>query len=239
MVVPFLIAGTVVALRDARLRPFALVTGLAWFFTFVLGERYMDVPVQLPVYCLFAVLAGIGIGRVKEAGRIWFLLSVIAAVAVFVVVLYFPVPERIVDHLPSTALLIGFAVACLVAPLSLWRPAVIAAGFLLVTAVTAYLRVIETAKKADEFALASRIAYAKAAPGAFFVGPWNDLLRFNWNARRKTYTDDLHFSDSNTPFPATLTEGREILVLQKEKAGTGLAMTRYKSLQAWVRKASE
>ena len=105
-----------------------------------------------------------------------------------------------------------------------------------VTAVVAYARVVDTATEADAFAKASREAFAKTASHRLLVGHWNDLMRFNWNARRKTYTEDLDFSDDGRRIPSALKEGREILVLRRESPGQGYTMTRFGTLQAWVLK---
>lgn len=59
----FAVLGGLVLLSSRR--HVLLVVGLValWLVQYVLGERYSDVPVQLPLYAMLAVLAGIGFAR--------------------------------------------------------------------------------------------------------------------------------------------------------------------------------
>lgn len=216
MFVPFLIAGAVVGIHDRKLRPFVLSIAAAGLVTFAFGEKFMDVPVQLAVYCLCSILAGIGITRVNEAGTLWICLTAAAALSVVVVVLFVPVPARIADHLPSTLLLYGFVAGSIVAVLAKAHPVPVLALAWLVTAGTAYSRLIDSAKEADAFARASRDTYARAGPNALFVGTWNELMRFNWNARRRTYTDDMAISTEKARISAAIRDDRAIILLARK-----------------------
>lgn len=237
---PFLIAGTVVGLRDASLRPFTLAVALAWLVTFVFGDKFADVPIQLPVYCMFAVLAGIGIARLKDAPpTIWIPVSLAAALSVLAVVRFFPVPQRIADHLPSQPLLYGFAAACLLSPLAVKQLPTFLAAAWLATAVAGYSRIIDTAADADAFANASRDAYAKASPNRLFVGDWNALMRFNWNARRKTYTDDMAFLRDKSRIATAIEEGLEIWMISGAlDLGNEFTGIPFGPFEVWARRRS-
>jgi hypothetical protein len=219
---PFLIAGTVVGFREFR--RFTLAIAGAWLVTFVFGEKFADVPVQLPVYCLAAILAGIGLMRFARAGWLAIVLCLAAAVCVFGVVLFFPVPERIADHLPSTTLLLGFAAACLLSPVALKRPILLFAAAWLATGIFAYGRIADSARDADAYARMSKEAYSRAPANTLFVGEWNAVMRFNWNARRKTYTDDIALPDEKEKIARAEEAGRPIWSVRE--TGIGPASSR-------------
>jgi len=48
---------------SAKRRHLAWAIGALWLVTVLVGERYTDVPVQLPLYAMLAVAAGIGVAR--------------------------------------------------------------------------------------------------------------------------------------------------------------------------------
>jgi hypothetical protein len=58
--VPLLIAGAIEMIRYRRYRDWGLTIFCIWLFTFVAGERFGDVPVQLPSYALMCIMVGLG-----------------------------------------------------------------------------------------------------------------------------------------------------------------------------------
>ncbi len=56
----FALTGVVVLGLRRRYWPFLAGLFLLWLATFLLGERYSDVPVQMPFYSMLAVLSGVG-----------------------------------------------------------------------------------------------------------------------------------------------------------------------------------
>ncbi len=58
--IPFVLVGIVQLLRDKALRVFGIAIFALWLFNFLGGERFADVPVQLPTYVLLSLLGGLG-----------------------------------------------------------------------------------------------------------------------------------------------------------------------------------
>ena len=58
--IPFLLAGIVQLVKEKRLHVFGVAIFGLWLFNFLLGERFGDVPTQLPTYALFCLLGGLG-----------------------------------------------------------------------------------------------------------------------------------------------------------------------------------
>ncbi len=67
--VPFLIAGTIELIRCRRYRDWGPTIFCIWLFTFVAGERFGDVPVQLPFYALMCIVGGLGFQSVINVVR--------------------------------------------------------------------------------------------------------------------------------------------------------------------------
>jgi len=57
---PFLLAGSVYIMRNKRLHALGGALISLWFFSFIFGEKFGDVPVQLPTYVLLSLVGGIG-----------------------------------------------------------------------------------------------------------------------------------------------------------------------------------
>ena len=58
--VPWLIAGAIEMIRCRRYRDWGLTIFCIWLFTLIAGERFGDVPVQLPSYALMCIMGGLG-----------------------------------------------------------------------------------------------------------------------------------------------------------------------------------
>ncbi len=66
--VPFIIAGIVQLITEKNLRTLGIAILSLWLVTFLFGERFGDVPVQLPTYALFCLIGGLGCNYVS---RLW------------------------------------------------------------------------------------------------------------------------------------------------------------------------
>jgi len=80
---PFILAGMMTLAAAARQRLFAVSVLCLWFPGFLLGEKFADVPVQLPLYAILAVVAGAGVDRLLHCGRMRRLVATVA-LAVFI-----------------------------------------------------------------------------------------------------------------------------------------------------------
>jgi len=59
----FSAVGIWVVAASPKRRHLAWAIGALWLVPFLVGERYADVPVQLPLYAMLAVMAGVGLAR--------------------------------------------------------------------------------------------------------------------------------------------------------------------------------
>jgi hypothetical protein len=58
--VPVLVAGIIKMVTDKRLHRLGVALIILWLTTFLFGERFGDVPAQLPAYALFCLMGGLG-----------------------------------------------------------------------------------------------------------------------------------------------------------------------------------
>lgn len=58
---PFLLAGVLYIVRTRRLHRFGAALLSLWFCSFIFGEKFGDVPVQLPTYVLLSPVVGLGV----------------------------------------------------------------------------------------------------------------------------------------------------------------------------------
>ncbi len=63
---PLLLLGARELIARAPLRRFGLALLAIWLFAFVFGERFGDVPVQLPTYALLGAVVGLGLERLRS-----------------------------------------------------------------------------------------------------------------------------------------------------------------------------
>jgi len=64
--VPFVVTGLIRIITDRSLLAFAVAVFSLWLFTFGFGEKFSDVPVQLPTYALLCVVGGLGFGFILD-----------------------------------------------------------------------------------------------------------------------------------------------------------------------------
>jgi hypothetical protein len=64
----FLVAGIMHIITDKRFRQLGIGIVSLWFVSFLFGERFGDVPTQLPTYALFCLIGGLGFYYVIRLG---------------------------------------------------------------------------------------------------------------------------------------------------------------------------
>lgn len=65
----FILFGLGALAKSSACRPLLLAIGVLWLCPFLFGEKFTDVPVQLPLYAMLAVVAGIGLSRALSVTR--------------------------------------------------------------------------------------------------------------------------------------------------------------------------
>lgn len=63
---PFLLAGVVETIRCRKYHVWGMSIFIIWLLTFIAGERFGDVPVQLPCYALICMIGGLGFNAVLK-----------------------------------------------------------------------------------------------------------------------------------------------------------------------------
>ena len=190
---PFLLAGAIACWRRQALRHFALALLCMWGTLFLFGEKFIDVPVQLPTYMLFAIVAAIGVDAALTGNAKPVLAGSVGALALLgAILLVRPyVPAAYEDHLPDnvTLALYGAAVVLtgIVSGFSASRRvfvAVIAVAVLCNAALIVRKEMANRASLAEFAALAERI---RATPKVLLVAKWNDLVRLDWLLHDRPY----------------------------------------------------
>jgi hypothetical protein len=157
--IPFFLAGLYVT-RRWRFTWAVAATGAV---VFLFGEKFMDVPVQLPTWMLACVIAAVGVHAVK-----WPFAAAAFAILIPILAVYPFVPARIADHLPSVPVIAVYCGA--VALVALFRARAFAIALSLNLAFIAHS------------ALQIRQSLAEFAVKADSVVPtnWNEMVRRNW-----------------------------------------------------------
>jgi hypothetical protein len=100
--VPFLLAGAIEMIRCVRYREWGLTIFCIWLFILIAGERFGDVPVQLPSYALICIMTGLGfqsvINFLRAQGR---LLTAAVYLFLFISVIYSGITAR--NHIMNTS----------------------------------------------------------------------------------------------------------------------------------------
>ena len=108
LALPFVILGLAESLGRKALRPFGLAVISLLLLNFILGEKFPDVPVQLPGYALLCCLGGVGINlgfrvaRKKIAGILLSLVTVVVVIGYFIVASVTGLSKAINAILPGT-----------------------------------------------------------------------------------------------------------------------------------------
>ncbi|MBD3347746.1 MAG: hypothetical protein GF400_00950 [Candidatus Eisenbacteria bacterium] len=116
---PFVLSGLLRVLREKALRGLGVGLLATWAVTLVFGERYVDVPVQLPTYALMCLVGALGFEAfarphrvARRAGHIWFPAAtsvVIAVVAALATRAAGPRTDSLLFESPTVPMLTGVA----------------------------------------------------------------------------------------------------------------------------------
>jgi hypothetical protein len=66
---PFILVGSAQLIKDKSLRRLGAAIFSLWFITFLFGERFGDVPSQLPTYALFCFIGGLGFDYIARCWK--------------------------------------------------------------------------------------------------------------------------------------------------------------------------
>ena len=172
--IPFFLAGLYVT-RRWRFTWAVAATGAA---VFLFGEKFMDVPVQLPTWMLSCVIAAVGVGAVR-----WPFAAAAFAVLIPVLAVYPFVPARIADHLPSAPVIAAYCGA--VALVAVFRAKAFAVALSLNLALIAH-SALQVRQSLAEFAMKA---------DSIVPADWNERVRRNWivcGSAHCKWQDDKH-----------------------------------------------
>ncbi len=190
---PFLFAGAVECWRRPALRRFGLAVAAMAVTVFLFGEKFTDVPVQLPTYALASVIAAIGIEATLTGDRKPAILGAVAGACLVVPILLVTpyVPAALAHHLPGKGeLLLYGAAAALTAIVLFFTTAPRAVA--VVTAVTLLCNLSIVALDQIDIrrtlTATDRLAQTiRDTRGAVFVAKWNEMVRLNWLLHGRPY----------------------------------------------------
>lgn len=238
--VPFVLsgAGLVIVQKERRIFGFA-VLGM-WVVIFYFAETTGDVPVQLPTYTLFAVLAGFGLETFLPSdvrAGYWARLAFVAAISAIIILRLLFRPDGIIQLSPR--MLDVFIVVCVAyVILGVWNGthrldvrtaqiAVVGLGVLML-ATNAYQA---TPKVQTEITAASQfhdyfaeIDRAAASPDYVIVGGWDTGARYEHYFFHTAYSNRWvnprwllgNAPDSVTMQPSAIQYWKEALAAKKE-----------------------
>lgn len=203
---PLVVVGAVEVVRRRELRPFGLAVASLGGASFLFGERFGDVPVQLPTYVLLCVAGGLGLVRLEEAldtgaglPRTGAWIGGLALGALFPLALLAaarPQVERLAA-LPASvpwpwAVIVGLAAgsaAALARRRGRLAAVALAAGLLLVNASLAFLLVRAQSRRLEAYRATVLAAGEVARPGHLVVGEWSRGILYEHYLYRDSYTD--------------------------------------------------
>jgi hypothetical protein len=193
---PYLIAGAIECWRQSSLRRFGLALAVLWLTVFAFGEKFLDVPVQLPTYLLACIVAAIGVQATYSGERKAALIGTCAAFGTVAMVLAVRshVPALYADHLPSNLLLtvlVGTLAFTAVATIKACSRRILVAAAcvaLMGNAFVVFQQEADTRQKLSEMeTVARRIG---ETPKSAFVAKWNTMVRVNWLNHAVAYQPD-------------------------------------------------
>jgi len=204
---PLLAAGAAVVASRERCRRYGVALAVLWLFSFFLGERFGDVPVQLPLYGLLAGVAGVGAREVEVRARRAERTAVRARIAVFLAsAALLPVALLLaarpfassVRELPpalpatfTTLLLLAAGLASLppVARRGAAGVAAVAAACLLLNGVLIGVWISDKNRRIEDYRATVLAVGRAAAPDHLVVGEWSRGILFEHYLSGRSYTD--------------------------------------------------
>ncbi len=185
---PLLVLGSLELAVRPQLRRFGPALLVLWLVTFAFGEKYGDVPVQLPTYALLGVVVGLGVerllrwmnpavpGRRRLAG--WMLLTAAALVPIGLMAAarpYSSTLQRLPAFLPAVLAAVLVAVALGAA---LWTPQkgsgrfLMPAALMLISATITVSLIRSQSREAVAYRDAVRAVGRVAEPDHLVLGAW-------------------------------------------------------------------
>lgn len=213
--IPFLIAGVIRVITEKKLKAFGMAALIQWAILFLVGEKFYDVPVQLPTYALLCLITGVGFDIYKSISPavgydrykyIWlpfgisFLIVSLAALGRKCGL----VPAFYQRHLPLDGMLLAFAFTnfmYLIMALLLKRGTILLKktrllavfGMLgLCIVINSFLvltRITATNDNLIEFRNTIFEMNKVASLDYLVVGEWDNIIRFEHYLFQKSYTD--------------------------------------------------
>lgn len=207
---PLLALGLWRAARKPELRPLLAAAGAAWAVVLIFGERFSDVPAQLPTLTLAAVFAALGAAELLEllggsrplpvAPKILFALLCLAAAAPVAALLFLRTRAASVAPVGPAEVACGLA-ALLLALFVGWRylsrarpgmaVALLVAASLLASAAAARSIVLAKNARIDGYREEALELGARAASSYLAVGSWERGILLEHYLYRRSYTE--HF----------------------------------------------
>ena len=183
---PFLFAGAVECRRRPELRRFGLAVAAMAVTVFLFGEKFTDVPVQLPTYALASIIAAIGIEAVLIGRRRPANLGAIAGACLVVPILLVTpyVPVALAHHLPGKDQLALYGTAAALTAVVLRvvtsrRAAAVLVALMVLCNLYVVLR--DEIEIREKLRATDRIAQTiRETRNAVFVAKWNTMVRLNW-----------------------------------------------------------
>lgn len=200
---PWLALGAWRVVKTPALRPLGAALAAGWATVLVLGERFGDVPAQLPTWTLAALLVAAGAAELEArlaGSRSWWLVACLATAAPLLGLLFLLGRSGAVRGLEAWILLPALA-ALAVAAAAGWRKLAAgerrqAVGFLAVAAVLANFLVAVTLireknREIDGYRAEALALGAVAAPDFLAIGSWERGILLEHYLFRRSYTE--HF----------------------------------------------
>ena len=224
-----LAAGAVLGLARSWVRPWVAALSVGWVLNFLLGERFGDVPVQLPVYLWAAPLVAVAVAELParlEGRRLqWGALALGASCAPFLLLLFRDELQALRDAAPA-----HLAIACIVLILAGVSAALTSEArrglgrlttvILLVAASTTAVQAVSVQRDVSSF---RRSVTARTSPEPLAVGGWSRGILFEHYRYGRSYTEfwidqrESNGEDGLRRLEQALDEGREVWLLGPEK----------------------
>jgi hypothetical protein len=232
---PLLALGLAHALRRPELRPLVLALAGGWLGGFIFGERFADVPVQLPIWTLASLLAPLGaLELLERRKRMPWLVAAVGAFGSLTFLVLWPLRARassfrVLDDQLLIAVLTVLALAIGAAFVGRARGAA-ALGLLSVVFVcglTVTLKIVAAKRlKIDEFR-EQVLTIGRVAPAdRLIVATWDRGILFEHYLSRRSYTDQVLFqaflsggwgeerrASAQERWKTSLEKGREVWLL--------------------------
>lgn len=223
---PLAALGGLALVRDRSLHAYGAALASLWLVSLALGERFGDVPIQLPTYVLAAPLIALGWARLQAARAAplaageW-LLAAISALAPIALLAAFrdrlgtlaAVPDALV---PAAAIAVAGCVAMAAVARRAGRiDAVVPVAMILLGAINGWLAwsmVADRNRQIDAFRDTVARAARDARPDHVVVGDWSSAVLFEHYLDAGRYDD--HWIDGASPaWRRALEAGREVWLL--------------------------